>query len=489
MPSSEQIFIITGVLLLLAALASKASSRLGIPSLLLFLLIGMIAGSEGLGRIPFEDTHLAQFAGIVALAFILFAGGLDTSWRSVSLVLWPGLSLASIGVIITTLLVGLFAVYLFKITWLEGFLLGSIVSSTDAAAVFSVLRSRGISLKGRVLPLLEFESGTNDPMAVFLTLGIVQLLVSPGHTLVSLLPFFAKQMLIGIVGGFLSGKFAVWLMNWIKLDAEGLYSAITVCIVLLGYGVTAELGGSGFLAVYLCGLIMGNADFVHRRSLTKFHDGLAWLMQITLFLVLGLLVFPSRLVPVMSVSVLLSLFLIFVARPISVVIALAFSRLNVRQKAFVSWVGLRGAVPIVLATFPLLSGVPHAELYFNIVFFTVVVSVCLQGTSIGWVANRLRLQVSTPLTDRRFPLEVLPAGEGHSEVAEIPISSASKAAGKQLVSLHIPREAHIMLITRGEEHLVPKGGTVLKGGDVLSILATPAALLKLKALMQTELEH
>jgi potassium/hydrogen antiporter len=487
MPSIEQIVIVIGVLLLLAVLASKASSKLGIPALLLFLLMGMVAGSEGPGRIPFDNPHLAQFAGIVALAFILFAGGLDSSWRSLSIVLWQGLSLASIGVILTAVLVGIFAHFLFHLSWLEGLLLGSIVSSTDAAAVFSVLRSRGISLKGRMLPLLELESGTNDPMAVFLTLGIVELLTSPGRSLLFLLPFFVKQMLIGIVFGLLAGRFAVWLMNWIKLDAEGLYAAITVCTVLLAYGLTAEMGGSGFLAVYLAGLVMGNSDFVHRRSLTRFHDGLAWLMQIALLLVLGLLVFPSRLVPVMGISVLLAFFLVLIARPASVFAALALSRLKFRQKAFVSWVGLRGAVPIVLATFPLLAGVPHAELYFNVVFFTVVVSVSLQGTTIGWVAKRLRVQISTPATDRRFPLEVLPAGAGHSEVVEIPVVPGSRAAGRQLVSLHIPREAHIMLVTRGEEHLVPRGSTVLQAGDVLSVLAAPEALDKVRARMREDL--
>jgi cell volume regulation protein A len=472
-PSIEQVLIVTGVLLLFAALASKASGKLGIPALLLFLLLGMIAGSEGAGKIPFDNPALAQFVGIIALAFILFAGGLDSSWRSISPVLWQGLSLASIGVFITALLAGSFAAYVFHMDWLEGLLLGSIVSSTDAAAVFSVLRSRGISLKAPMQPLLEFESGTNDPMAVFLTLGLVQVLTLPGHNLVLLFPLFAQQMGIGAVVGFAAGKSGVWLMNWIKLDAEGLYAAITVCIVLLGYGVTAALGGSGFLAVYLAGLVMGNSDFVHRRSLTRFHDGLAWLMQIALFLVLGLLVFPSRLIPFAAVSVAFTVFLIVVARPVSVFVSLALSRLHFRQKVFVSWVGLRGAVPIVLATFPLLGGVPQADVYFNIVFFTVAISVLVQGTTIGWVAKRLKLDLPSRGTDRRFP----------PGVAEILIGPESRAAGKQLVTLHIPRNAHIMLVTRGSEHLLPRGSTILNPGDVLSIVATPEALAKIRQIL------
>lgn len=476
MPFTEQIFIVTGVLLLIAVLASKASGKLGIPALLVFLLIGMLAGSEGPGKIPFDNPSLAQFVGIVALAFILFAGGLDSSWPSISPVFWQGLSLASIGVLITALLAGSFAAYLFHMSWLEGLLLGSIVSSTDAAAVFSVLRSQGISLKPPMQPLLEFESGTNDPMAVFLTLGLVQVLTLPGHNLASLFPLFAEQMGIGAVVGFAAGKSGVWLMNWIKLDAEGLYAAITVCIVLLGYGVSAALGGSGFVSVYLAGLVMSNSDFVHRRSLTRFHDGLAWLMQITLFLVLGLLAFPSRLIAFATGSVLFTVFLIVVARPVSVFVALALAKLGFRQKAFVSWVGLRGAVPIVLATFPLLGGVPQSDLYFNIVFFTVVISVSLQGTTIGWVAKRLNLQLPPASTDRRFP----------PGVAEILIGPESRAAGKQLVTLHIPRNAHIMLVTRGSEHLLPRGSTTLHAGDVLSVVATPEALAKVRAIFDSE---
>ncbi|HEX7362192.1 MAG TPA: potassium/proton antiporter [Bryobacteraceae bacterium] len=475
MPSLEQLLIVTGVLLLLAVLASKASNKLGIPALLLFLLIGMVAGSEGPGKIPFDNASLAQFAGVIALAFILFAGGLDSSWPSVSPVLWQGLSLASIGVFLTAFLAGSFAAYLFNLSWLQGLLLGSIVSSTDAAAVFSVLRSQRISLKGRMQPLLEFESGTNDPMAVFLTLGLVQVLTLPGHGLVLLVPLFAEQMGIGAVVGFAAGKSGVWLMNWIKLDVEGLYTAITVCIVLLGYGVTAALGGSGFLAVYLAGLVMGNSDFVHRRSLTRFHDGLSWLMQIALFLVLGLLVFPSRLIPLAAVSVLFTFFLIVVARPVSVFVALALAKLHFRQKLFVSWVGLRGAVPIVLATFPLLGGVPQADLYFNIVFFTVAISVLVQGTTIGWVAKRLNLEIPSSGTDRRFP----------PGVAEIWIGPESPAAGKQLVTLHIPRDAHIMLLARGSEHLLPRGSTILNVGDILSVVATPEALAKVRAILGT----
>ena len=479
----DEILIVAAILLLLAVVASKTSSKLGIPALLLFLMIGMLAVSEGLGHIPLDNPWLAQSVGVVALSFILFAGGLDTDWRMVSGVLWRGVSLASVGVFITAVLVGGFARHLFSISWMQGLLLGSIVSSTDAAAVFSVLRSRGVSLRSRIQPLLELESGINDPMAVFLTIGFIHLLKSPGEGAVFLVLLFFKQMLIGAVVGWGIGRIAAPLINWLQLDAEGLYSALTVAIVLLTYGATAAIGGSGFLAVYLAGLVMGNRDFVHRRSLTRFHDGVAWLMQIVVFLVLGLLVFPSRLLPLMGVAVLMALFLVVVARPVSVFVSLAFARLGVRHKLFISWVGLRGAFPIVLATFPLLAGVPNADLFFHVVFFTVVISVLLQGTTIGWVAKSLKLQLPSPANDRRFPLDVLPAGDDRSEVAEIPITETSPAAGKRLVSLHLPREAHVMLVTRGREHLVPRGSTRLATGDVLSVLADPLALEKVRSVI------
>lgn len=484
MISIEEILIVAATLLLVGVMASKASSKLGVPALLLFLLIGMLAGSEGPGRIPFDNARLAQSVGVVALAFILFAGGLDTDWRKVSGVLWQGLSLASLGVFITALLVGWFATRLFDISWMQGLLLGAIVSSTDAAAVFSVLRSQGVSVKGRIQPLLELESGSNDPMALFLTIGIVHLLTSPGGGALFLVSLFFKQMLIGAAAGWGIGRAAVILINWLNLDAEGLYSALTVAIVLLTYGATTALGGSGFLAVYLAGLVMGNSDFVHRRSLTRFHDGLAWLMQIVVFLVLGLLVYPSLLLPLMGVAILMALFLVVVARPVSVFISLAFARLGIRHKLFISWVGLRGAVPIVLATFPLLAGVPNAELYFNVVFFTVSISVLVQGTTIGWAARLLRLQSPGPVTDRRFPLDVLPAGEDRSEVAEILVRESSPAVGKQLVNLGLPRAAHVMLVTRGREHLVPRGSTSLRAGDVLSVLADPEALASVRSVIE-----
>jgi len=325
-----------GLLLLLSVLASKASTRFGVPALLLFLLIGMLAGSDGPGGIPFDNAYLAQSLGVVALAFILFSGGLDTHWPSVRPALWSALALSTLGVCVSAILIGGFAVVVFGFTLLEGVLLGAIVSSTDAAAVFSVLRTRGVRLHGQIEPLLELESGSNDPMAVFLTLGLVRVLTEPSASLLDLVPTFVLQMGIGAAFGYGLGRLAPVAINRVRLHVEGLYPVLSVALVLLVYGATASLGGNGFLAVYIAALVLGNHDFVHKRSILRFHDGLAWLMQIAMFLSLGLLVFPSRLVPVISAALLAALFLIFVARPVSVFVSLMRAPLSTAAKLMVS---------------------------------------------------------------------------------------------------------------------------------------------------------
>jgi cell volume regulation protein A len=465
----ESLLVLAGALLLFSVLASKATSRLGVPSLLLFLVVGMLAGSEGPGGIPFDDPYLAQSVGVLALAFILFAGGLETDWSSVSAVAAKGLSLATIGVLATAVLTGVFSSLLLGLSWQEGLLLGSIVSSTDAAAVFSVLRSRGASLKGRLRPLLELESGSNDPMAVFLTIGFVRLLTIPGAALGDLIPMFVLQMTVGAAAGFLVGKGGILLLNRVKLESDGLYPVITVALVLLTYGATTFLKGNGFLAVYLAGILLGNGEFIHKKSLIRFHDGMAWLMQIAMFLTLGLQVFPSHLAPVAGAALLISFFLMFVARPVSVFLSLAFSRMPLRSKLMVSWVGLRGAVPIILATFPLLAGVPNAELYFNVVFFIVLTSVLLQGTTLPVVAKWLG--VRAPLPPRRdYPLEFVPGRKTTSEMVEVEVPEDSEVIGRQLVDLGLPKSALIVLLSRNDAFLVPRGSTVLQPGDRMLVL-------------------
>lgn len=485
MTSIEHILVVASVLLLLSVLASKASAKLGIPALLLFLVLGMLAGSDGPGGIYFDNAHLAQSLGVVALALILFSGGLDTEWSSVRPVLWQALSLSTVGVLITTLLVGLFARMVLGFSLLEGVLLGAIVSSTDAAAVFSVLRARSVGLKGNVRALLELESGSNDPMAVFLTTGLIGIMTHTTHSALSLVPMFIQQMALGAAFGYAIGKLIVLMINRLRLEYEGLYPVLTLSLILLTYGATASLGGSGFLAVYVAGLVMGKTNFIHKRSVTRFHDGLAWLMQIAMFLALGLLVFPSRLLPIVGLGLLVSLFLMVVARPISVFISLAFSKMKLNEKTIISWVGLRGAVPIVLATFPLLAGLPKADMVFNLVFFIVLTSILLQGTSLPIVARWLKLDA--PVKDRpSYPLELEPAAGITSALVDIEVPAYSSVVGKQIVEARFPKGALIVLIGRGNEFIVPKGGTVIESGDRLLVLADEEDFGKTRSIVESE---
>lgn len=392
MPTSiELLFIVLSILVILSILTIKLSIRFGIPSLVLFLAIGMLAGSDGPGGMYFDNPALVQNLGVIALALILFAGGLDTEWEGVRPVLWKGLSLSTIGVVITAVLVGLFVSWVQSFSFLEGLLLGAIVSSTDAAAVFMVLRARRARLPRSMTQLLELESGSNDPMAVVLTVAIIQLLTNPATSFGELVLFFVMQMAVGAMLGIAMGEITRRTLNALNLELKGIYPVLSVAFALLTYGLTVELRGSGFLAVYLAGLIMRRRPFTHQRSLFQFHDGLAWLMQITMFVILGLQVFPARLAPIAGVGLLISLFLIFIARPISVYAALAFSRMSWREQTLVAWVGLRGAVPIVLATFPLLAGVKQADTMFHLVFFIALTSVLLQGPPIPLIAKLLHL--------------------------------------------------------------------------------------------------
>lgn len=467
---NEYILIGASILLLASVLVSKISDRFGVPALLLFLILGMLAGSDGPGGIYFDDPALAQFVGVIALVLILFSGGLDTEWDQVRPVTKEGLLLSTMGVFITALVVGLFAGALLGLSLVEGLLLGSIVSSTDAAAVFSVLRSKGISLKGKLKPLLELESGSNDPMAIFLTIGLIQLIAQPDLMPLSLIGLFIRQMLVGAVSGYGMGRAMLFLTNRLHLGYEGLYPVLTLSLVFLTFGLTAVIGGSGFLAVYLAGIVLGRHDFIHKKSLVRFHDGLAWIMQIAMFLTLGLLVFPSRLVPIIGIGLLVAGCLMFVARPVSVFIGLLPSALNWREKAFISWVGLRGAAPIILATFPLLARLEQADLIFNVIFFIVLTSVLLQGTSIPLVARWLG--VDAPAIPKRvYPIEYTPMGGFKSELKEWPIPFGSHIAGKAIVELGLPNDFLVILIARDNDFVLPSGGTVLQDGDTLLVLS------------------
>lgn len=458
------------ILLLISVLASKISDRFGVPALLLLLVLGMLAGSDGFGGIYFDDPALAQFISIIALVLILFSGGLGTEWDEVRPVLKEGLLLSTLGVLVTAVVVGFFASVLLGLSFLEGLLLGSIVSSTDAAAVFSVLRSKGISLKGNLKPLLELESGSNDPMAVFLTVGLIQMITIPNSSGINLIGMFIQQMLIGTVVGYCMGKAMYFLINYLKLGYEGLYPVLTLSLVFLGFGLTDLIGGSGFLAVYLAGVVLGRQDFLHHKSLSRFHDGLAWIMQIIMFLTLGLLVFPSRLMPVIGVGLLIAMCLMFVARPLSIFLCLLPSKLNWREKTLISWVGLRGAAPIILATFPLLAQLQQANLIFNVVFFVVLTSVLLQGTSLPRMAKWLK--VDAPIIPKRiYPIEYVPMDGLKGELKELPIPIHSGINGKAIFELGLPDDFLVILIARDNDFMLPSGGTVLRDNDTLLVLS------------------
>ncbi|HXO78117.1 MAG TPA: potassium/proton antiporter [Puia sp.] len=390
---SENILLVGSVLLLLSILGGKTTSRWGVPTLLFFLLVGILAGSEGLGGIPFDDPPLAQLVGIIALNFILFSGGLSTNFRTISPVLKKGLALSTLGVLLTATSVGVFVHFLLGFSMPVGLLLGAIVSSTDAAAVFSILRGQGIHLKGDLAPTLELESGSNDPMAYFLTITLTAIVKEGSFHPGELLLLCCKGFVIGALMGYATGKGSLWLINRIHLPNKGLYFVLLMALALFSYSATEFVGGNGFLSIYICAVLLGSSDFVHKRILIQFYDGIAWLMQIILFLTLGLLVFPSRVLAVAGPGLLISAFLILVARPIGVFGTLLFFRTDRRSKIFLSWVGLRGAVPIVFATYPLIAGLPESDLIFNLVFFIAVSSVLVQGTMLPAVARWLRLTV------------------------------------------------------------------------------------------------
>jgi potassium/hydrogen antiporter len=469
--SAENILLLGSMLLFLSIIASKTSFKLGIPTLVLFLVVGMLAGSDGPGGIYFNDPKMAQFLGVVALTFILFSGGLETNWDGIKPILWQGLSLSTLGVFLTALSVGLFSSYVLNYTLYEGLLLGAIVSSTDAAAVFSILRSKRIGLKGNLRPTLEFESGSNDPMAYFLTVSLIYLISEPDASLISLLPRFFKGMILGAICGYAFGKMMIWVINHIKLDIDGLYPVLILALVFFSFSFTDFIGGNGFLSVYMAAIILGNSNFLHKKSLIRFYDGQAWLMQIVMFLTLGLLVYPSQIVPVIGSGVLISAFLIFIARPVAVFISLAFFReLNFRKKLFISWVGLRGAVPVIFATYPLIAGIPAANNIFNLVFFISVSSVLLQGTTLLTVARWLHVSVPEKLK-RKFPLDFELNENFNSELMELDISEASYAVGKPVMELNLPKSALIVLIHRDGKYITANGATTIQPKDHLLIMA------------------
>lgn len=385
-----------GATLVLSIVGSRLTSRLGIPVLLLFLVLGMLAGSDGPGGIWFSDAQAAQNIGVIALLLILFSGGMDLNWKASRPYVPHAASLATLGVAITALVVGLAAHFALGFSLLEGLLLGSIVASTDAAAVFSTLTHGGVNLSPKLQSILEMESGSNDPTAIFLTVALVGLVAGQEFNLAAQSLSFLWQMSLGVLGGWLGGRLGVIAMRKLRLDFEGMFHGLSLAVVLVTFGGVTLLGGNGFLAAYAAGIAFGNGDFRQRKGLRRFHDGIAWLMQIALFIVLGLLVFPKQLPFVIAPGLLVCAVLMLVARPLGVFISLIPFRLSLKEQILISWCGLRGAVPIVLATFPLLAGLDRANEFFNLVFFVVLFSTALQGPTIPFLAKKLGLNEPQP---------------------------------------------------------------------------------------------
>jgi len=476
----ETILLWVAVLIFASVVSSKLSDRFAIPVLLLFLAIGMLAGSEGLGGIDFNDAQAAKSIGIVALIFIIFSGGLDTKWNETRPIFVPGIILSTGGVLLTALITGFFAIHILNFSLLEGLLLGSIVSSTDAAAVFSILRAKRISLKKPLKPLLEFESGSNDPMAVFLTIGFISVLTVQGTNIADLIPRFFWDMGMGAVTGYIMARFIVLFLNRLKLEYAGLYPVIMISLVLLTYVFAVFLKGNGILAVYLTGLLLGKEEFPNKKMIMRFQDGIAWLMQIIMFITLGLLVFPSHILPQIGVGLLLTFLLMFVARPVSVFLCLVPFRINIKKKIMLAWVGLRGAVPIILATFPFTAGISQADTIFNIVFFVVIASVFIQGTSIPWVAKILKLE--EPLAQKiNYPFEFEKPESMDADLLDLIVPYNSAAVGQPIAGLNIPEKCLIVLISRAGKFVIPSGATKLEGGDVLLVLANAEDFTALQA--------
>lgn len=478
----ENLLFWIAILALISVISTKLSDKFAVPVLLIFLAIGMLAGSEGLGRVYFNDPWLAKTIGVIALAFIIFSGGIDTKWKEVQPVVFPGILLSTLGVFLTAIIVGGFAVFILKYSFIEGLLLGSIVSSTDAAAVFSILRSKRISLKSPLKPLLELESGSNDPMTVFLTLTFINLLILKNYNIYLLIPKFILDMGGGALIGYLMGRFIVLIINKLKLEFDGLYPVLTVSFVLLTYSFASILKCNGFMAVYITGLIMGKQIFINKTMIMRFHDGLAWLMQITMFLVLGLLVSPSQILPITLIGLLLVFLLMFIARPVSVFISLLPFKMSARKKTMIAWVGLRGAAPIILATFPLLAGIDQAEFIFNIVFFVVVASVLIQGVSIPLFSKMLKVDAPFPKR-QRYPIEFERREGIDAELHDVIVPYDAVAVGKRIADLGIPEKCLIMLISRDDKFIIPAGPTVIDGGDVLLVLANEQDLAALNRIL------
>ncbi len=466
---------------MVSIVASTVSSRFGAPLVLVFICLGMLAGEDGPGGIQFDDFELSYVIGTLALAVIIFDGGMRTRRDTFRVALWPAVSLATVGVVVTAALTGMFAAWILGLGWLQGLLIGAIVGSTDAAAVFSLLRNAGTTLKERVAATLEIESASNDPMAIFLTIALLELLLA-GQTALGpgILLALVKQFGIGGLLGIGGGRLLVWLVNRLRLHS-GLYPLLAAAGGLLVFGATQQLGGSGFLAIFLAGLVLGNSELQAGQDILRVHDGLAWMSQIVLFVLLGLLVTPSQLVEIALPALAVAAFLIVVARPAAVLASLLPFQFPWREQVFIGWVGLRGAVPVVLALFPIMYGVDNARLYFDVAFFIVLVSLLLQGWTVAPAARLLGLEVP-PSTEPAHRVTLDMPGHFEHEIVSYEVPAGSTAAMRELASLELPANARILALIRDGEPQPLDAGQQARPGDYVHLLARPKSVPQLNRL-------
>lgn len=468
----DNIILLAGVLLTLGILSNKISARAGFPALLVFLGLGILAGTEGPGGIDFDSYQLAHGIGTISLVIILFDGGMRTSFQGVRMVWKPALLLATVGVVITTAITGAVASYALDIPLLQGMLIGAIIGSTDAGAVFSILRAANLSLDPRLSATLEVESGSNDPMAIFLTVGLIEILLGNLEFGPAILVLLLMQMGIGAAMGVAGGWVSVKLTNRINLPAIGLYPVLVAALGLSIYGATVALNGSGFVAVYFAGIYVGNSDVIFKHGTLRFHDGLAWMGQIAMFVVLGMLCTPSELPALAPPALMIAGALIFVARPVAIfglVIPFGYS---LRELIFLAWVGLKGSVPIILATYPLLLGLVNSDLVFHVVFFVVVISALVQGWSLNAVATFLGLQ-REPEPEPAISLEITSLQHVDADIVQYTVDEHTHAAHKVLSELAFPEKAVVAMVTRGDTLIPARGNTRLKPGDHVFVVLRP----------------
>lgn len=476
--TAENILLVGSILLFVSIIVGKTGYRFGVPALLLFLVVGMLFGSDGLG-LQFHNAKEAQFIGMVALSIILFSGGMDTKFTEIKPILSPGIVLSTLGVLLTALFTGLFIWWLSGMSWtiihlplITSLLLASTMSSTDSASVFAILRSQKMNLKHNLRPMLELESGSNDPMAYMLTIVLIQFIQSSGMGVSQIALSFVIQFIVGAAAGYLLGKLAILMLNRLNIDNQSLYPILLLSFVFFTFSVTDLMKGNGYLAVYIAGMMVGNNKIMHRKEIYTFMDGLTWLFQIIMFLCLGLLVNPHEMLEVAVVALLIGVFMIVIGRPLSVFLCLLpfGKRITPTSKLFVSWVGLRGAVPIIFATYPVVADVPGADVIFNIVFFITILSLVIQGTTVSKVARLLGLSTPMEKTGNDFGVE-LPE-EIDSDLRDVTVTQEMlDKKGDTLKNMNLPQGTLVMIVKRGNEYLIPNGTLKLHVGDKLLLIS------------------